>query len=401
MVQPSRIRVFTDEEYRNGGASLREDMSECKVVFGIKEMSLDFFKPEKTYVFFSHTTKGQPFNMPMLRKILDLGCTLIDYEKITESNGKRLIFFGRHAGLAGMIDTLWALGKRLEWEKIKNPFVQMKQALHYKDIKQAKEDVKRIGESIKKDGLPEMLVPFVCGFAGYGNVSKGAQEIYDQLPVEEISPSELGRQMQKGDASRKKVYKVVFKEKDTVSPSDPNALFELNDYYNHPEKYESRFEDYLPCLTLMVNAIYWDAHYPRLVTKSGLKKLFNKKPRLRMISDISCDVGGAIECNVRCTEPGNPVYLFDPIRGSAVDGVKGDGVVVLAVDNLPGELPLESSTDFSLILKEFVPAIVNADYSLSFTKCKLPDPIRRAVIVYRGRLTPGFEYLSIYLKEGL
>ena len=131
MIEPSQIRIFTDTEYKEAGADVKEDISECEVIFAIKEIPLDFFKQGKTYIFFSHTTKGQPFNMPMLKKILDLGCTLIDYEKIIDNKGRRIIFFGRYAGLAGMIDTLWAIGKRLQWERIDSPFTQIRQAYHY------------------------------------------------------------------------------------------------------------------------------------------------------------------------------------------------------------------------------------------------------------------------------
>ncbi len=138
-VQPSSIRVFSEEEFTQAGATVQEDLSPCPVIFAVKEMPLDFFEPGKTYVFFAHVIKGQPYNMPMLKKMLELGCNLIDYEKVTDEKGRRLIFFGRHAGIAGMIETLWALGQRLDWEGIPNPFTQLKHTYQYKDLAEAKE----------------------------------------------------------------------------------------------------------------------------------------------------------------------------------------------------------------------------------------------------------------------
>jgi len=119
-LQPSSIRIFSDEEYLQAGAKIQEDLSACHIIFAVKEIPADFFQPGKTYVFFSHTIKGQKKNMPMLKRMMELGCNLIDYEKVIDEKGRRLIFFGRHAGLAGMIDTLWALERRLTWEGTSN-----------------------------------------------------------------------------------------------------------------------------------------------------------------------------------------------------------------------------------------------------------------------------------------
>ncbi|MFQ6089815.1 MAG: hypothetical protein ACE5LD_00025, partial [Candidatus Bipolaricaulia bacterium] len=304
-LQPSAIRAFPDRDYIRAGAEVQEDLSPCPVIFGIKEFPIEFFEPEKTYVFFSHTIKGQPHNMPMLRRILEQGCTLIDYERIVDERARRLIFFGRHAGLAGMIDTLWALGKRLEWEGIENPFSRIRQTLDYKSLEEAKGAVSNVGEQIKEEGLPEAITPLVVGLAGYGHVSQGAQEILELLPFQELSPEELPA-FAKGSA-RDLIYKVVFKEEHMVEPLSPEDRFELQDYYDHPERYRAKFEDYLPYLTVLMNCIYWSPQYPRLVTKGYLKRLYGEgRPRLRVIGDISCDIEGAIECTLRATDPGNP-----------------------------------------------------------------------------------------------
>lgn len=398
VVQPSEIRVFKDEEYAAVGAQVQEDLSPCDVIFAVKEVPPHLLLPGKTYVYFAHVIKGQPYNMPMLKRLLDLGCVLIDYEKITDEKGRRLIFFGRHAGWAGMLDTLWALGKRLEWEGVPTPFVSIQQAHTYPDLEAARRAVQEAGERIRREGLPRDLVPLVVGFAGYGNVSRGAQEIFDLLPFQEVEPGDLAALFEQ-EPDPHTLYKVVFKEEHMVEPVDPEGSFDLQDYYNYPEKYRSRFSSYVPYLTVLVNGIYWEAKYPRLVTKAFLKDLFGgpTRPRLRVIGDISCDIEGAIECTVKCTEPGDPVYVYNPLTEEVTDGYEGEGVVVLAVDILPSELPREASIDFSAVLRQFVPAIALADYTVPFDELALPPEIKRAVIAYRGELTPDYRYLERFL----
>lgn len=398
-VQPSEIRVFREEEYAKVGVQIQEDLSGCDVIFAIKEIPPPLILPGKIYVFFAHVVKGQPHNMPMLRRLLELGCVLIDYEKVTDEKGRRLIFFGRHAGWAGMLDTLWALGKRLEWEGIPNPFSRIAQAHTYPNLEAGRQAVREAGEEIRTKGLPPTLTPLVVGFAGYGNVSRGAQEIFDLLPRQEIAPDDLATLFE-GEPDRHTLYKVVFREEHMVEPISPQDRFVLQDYYDHPQKYRSRFATYLPHLTVLINAIYWETRYPRLVTKAYLREQFGgpERPRLRVIGDISCDVEGAIECTVRCTDPGNPVYVYNPLTGETTDGYAGEGVVVLAVDILPSELPHQASVDFSAVLKRFVPAIAQADYTVPFEQLALPPEIKRAVIAYQGELTPGYRYLEPYLR---
>ena len=398
-LQPSKIRIFSDEEYIQVGAKIQEDLSPCPVVFAVKEMPLGFFQPHKTYVFFSHVIKGQKFNMPMLKRMLELKCQLIDYEKVVDEKGRRLIFFGKHAGMAGMIDTLWALGQRLSWEGISNPFHRVKNAYKYKNLAEAKEGISEVGKKIKTEGLDKSLVPLICGVTGYGHVSHGVQEILDLLPIKEISPDEIFSLVRSSNYSKNHIYKVVFKEEHTVEPISPEDHFELQDYYDHPEKYRSKFETYIPHLTLFVNCIYWDKRYPKLVTKKYLKQLFSnkEKPNLRVIGDISCDIEGSVECNLKWTQPDNPVYVYNPFEDKTTDGYEETGPVVLAVDNLPCEISKEASIYFSQVLKPFIPEIVKADFSVGFDRCILPSPIKNAVIAYHGELTPNYRYLQNYL----
>lgn len=399
-VQTSPIRVFGDSDYERAGASVVENLDDCPVVFAVKEIPKELLREGTTYIYFSHTIKGQPYNMEMLKRLMELKCQLIDYECIADEQGRRLVFFGRHAGLAGMIDTLWALGRRLEWEGIEpNPFAPAKQAFHYLDLPDAKEKLAAVGDAIAAGGLSETLAPMVFGFAGYGNVSQGAQEILDVLPVIEIEPVDLHAFFEKGRFSRNHVYKTVFHEKDLVVPREEGALFELQDYYDHPEKYRSAFNAYLPCLSVLMNCIFWTDDYPRLITNEEIAAHFSGSgiPRLRVVGEISCDPGGSIEFLLKTTDSGNPVFVYDPDSGEAIDGVAGKGPVLVAVDNLPCELPLESSQHFSQSLKPYLGAIATADYSAPFDELDLPAPIKKALIVHQGGLTPEYRYMKDFI----
>jgi len=400
IAQTSEVRVFDADEYLQAGVAVQEDLSPASTIFAVKEIPLEIFEPGKTYVFFAHVIKGQPYNMPMLKRMMELGCNLIDYEKVTDDKDRRLIFFGRHAGLAGTIDTLWAFGQRLAWEGTLNPFTQLQQAHRYRDLDEAIAALGQVKEQIERKGLPEAIYPMILGIAGYGNVSHGTQEILAHLPVVEIVPQEIEAIAESKEASRQVIYKAVFKEEHMVEPVSPDDTFELQDYYQHPEKYRSKFETYLPHLTILINAIYWDTMYPRLVTKDYVKQTYSgeKPPRLKVIGDISCDVEGAIEVTVKSTEPGDPIFVYDPETGEAKDGCEGRGPVIMAVDILPSELPRESSIDFSRTLKAYVPAIAKADFSLPFDQLDLPPEIKRALILHQGQLTPDHRYIEQFLK---
>lgn len=391
LVEPFERRTFTDNEYKEAGAEVTPDYNDAPVIFAVKEIPIKLLQKDKTYIFFSHTIKGQDYNMPLLKKIMDLGCTLIDYETMTDENGRRVVFFGKYAGYAGMIDTLHGLGKRLNLSGIETPFLQIKPAYEYRDIEEAKQHVKQVSEEIKEKGLPTEVSPLVFGFAGYGNVYKGAAEVFDLLPFEEVTPEELSDM----DEESGKIVKVVFKEKDMVKHKDGNP-FELQDYYSNPENYVSAFSKYLDNIDVLINAIYWDDRYPVFVTKKYLKE--NKDNlKLKVIGDITCDIDGAIEITYKSTPSDNPAFVYNPATDKYTDGYAGKGVVNIAVDNLPAELPRDASTGFSNALNVFVPGIVNADMDKSFEDAGYDPVIKRAVIVYKGKLTPDYQYLEEYL----
>lgn len=405
-VQTSPIRVFRDEEFRAVGAEVAERLTESRIIIGVKEIPAAFFEPGKTYVFFSHTIKRQPYNMPMLRRIVELGCTLIDYERIVDDQGRRLVFFGRYAGLAGMIDALWALGQRLKLEGVDNPFTAVRRAYEYRNLEHAKAEIGALGERIRTAGLPAGLRPLIVAFTGYGHVSQGAQEIYDLLPVREIRPHEMAT----APAAANECYQVVFREEDLVAPVAAGGRFELQDYYQHPEKYRSTFFSYVPHMQMLVNCIYWEAKYPRLLTCAQLRELFDvghggptlrggsQRPRLRVIADISCDIEGSIECTVRPTEPGEPAYVYEPRTGQVHDGLAGDGPVILAVDILPCELPADASAYFGRTLSPYLPALAGADFDRPLAESGLPAELQRATIVYKGKLTEPYRYLESEIR---
>lgn len=399
IVQPSSIRAFTDADYAEAGAAIEADLSAAGVILAIKEIPLELLQPDKTYLFFSHTIKGQAHNMPLLKRLLDLNCQLIDYERIVDPNNRRLIFFGEHAGLAGMIHTLRALGQRLAWEGIDTPLAEVQPAYVYGDLPAAQTAIKQVGRRIVTEGLPADMLPLVIGIAGYGNVSRGAQAILDLLPVQPLSPAELLTLPGSDAVKRNVIYKVVFREEDTVEPIEPGHVFDLAEFFQHPERYRGRFKTYLPYLTVLVNCIYWDGRYPRLLTKETARQLYSgdSPPKLRVVGDISCDIEGGIEPTIKATSPDAPSFVWDPATGAALDGVAGVGPVIMAVDNLPCELPRESSTAFSEALLPFIPALAVCDFSLPLAECELPPELKRAMIVYHGRLTPDYQYLEKFL----
>jgi alpha-aminoadipic semialdehyde synthase len=399
IVQYSDKRVFTEEEYVKAGAKMAKDLKKCSVIFGVKEIPLSFFEENKTYIFFSHVIKGQPGNMPMLRRMMELKCNLIDYEKVIDEQGKRLIFFGKYAGLAGMINSLWSLGLRLKEAGYKTPFSQIKQAHQYDSLEDARKVISAVGQEIAEKGLPEELRPFVVAFTGYGNVSAGAQEIFGLLPAKEISPEKLLSLRRRTHLPNNLLYKVVFKEEDLVEPIDPDSEFDLSDYYSHPENFRGVFEKYIPHIDMLINGIYWDARYPRLVTKDYLEKLFEKEsPKLKVIGDISCDINGSVECTEQSTEIEDPIFVYHPDSRTITMGHKGNGLLIMAVDILPSELPRDASNGFGDVLINFVKPISDCDFSEDFEDLDLPRAIKKGLILHQGKLTPDFEYLAKHVK---
>jgi alpha-aminoadipic semialdehyde synthase len=185
-----------------------------------------------------------------------------------------------------------------------------------------------------------------------------------------------------------------------VEPRKKGRAFELQDYYDRPDRYVSITDRFLPHLTVLMNCNYWDERYPRLITKDQVRSMWSedRPPRLRVIGDLACDIEGAVECTLRSTEYSDPIYVYDPFEGTIASGVDGLGPVVLAVDILPAELPREASDEFSATLAPFLPALARADFDLPFHELDLPPELLGAVIAHRGQLTPDYEYIREYLE---
>ena len=400
LVQSSHQRIFSDEEFDRSGIGLRDDLNACRIIFGLKEIPIEKLETDRIYFIFSHVAKGQTYNMPMLSRMMELGVTLVDYEMIADDRGRRLIFFGRHAGIAGMINSLWALGQRFALEKCSNPLTRIQQARHYQDLEEVRQAIGSVAEDISKHGLPKAMHPLVVGFVGYGNVSTGAQEIFNLLPYKDLRPHQLSSLSGRPDLDHKVAYKVVFKEEHCVTPRKPDQSFDLQDYYQHgSKKYRSMFTGYLDHLSLLVNGNYWDERYPRILTLDTCRDMWGggRQPKLRVIGDISCDINGSIECTVKPAYPDRPVYVYHPDTGKVTDGFAGHGPVIMAVEILPAEIPRESSTHFSSILKHYVTQIHAADWDGEFDELHLPAEIKKAVILYQGKLTPDYRYLQNHL----
>jgi alpha-aminoadipic semialdehyde synthase len=398
VIQPSAIRTFSDDEYRRAGAEISEELDPAGTVFAVKEIPAAMFSAGKTYVFFSHTIKGQAYNMPMLKTMIERRCNLIDYERVLNEKNQRLIFFGRYAGLAGMLDTLHGFGMKLQERGVASPFASIRQAYQYASLEEAKAEVAAIGAEIDEQGFPAELCPLIVGFAGYGNVSRGAQEIFDLLPHKVLSAAAMLEMHENFSNDNLNLYKVVFSEDDMVRARE--GAFDLQDYYARPEKYVGRFEEYLPLLTILVNCIFWTEKYPRLVTREYLKTraVLEANPRLQVIGDVSCDIEGSIEITHKATEPDAAFYTYLPGEDRFVDGVQPLGVTVMAVDNLPCEFPRESSIEFSRVLRDFVPGIAAADFARAKEGPELPYPIRKALVLHRGAFTPEYQYMKEFIK---
>lgn len=399
IVQSSPKRVFTDHEYLGAGAKISSNLRNCPIILGVKEIPVEDYEKGKTYVVFSHVVKGQPENMPRLKRMVELGCNLIDYERIVDEQGKRLIFFGYYAGLAGMINSLWALGLRLKEQGFETPFLRIKQAHKYNSLEEAKEEISEVGLEIAEQGLSENLSPVTVGFTGYGNVSQGAQEILGLLPVKEISPEKLQKLKNRNCLPQNLIYKVVFRQ-EHIAQNKEGKPFDKFDYYRNPHNYIGTFEQYLTSLTVLMNCMYWAPLFPRLVTKESVKKMFEDStiPKLTVIGDITCDPDGSIEITHKGTEIEDPLFTYNPKDDTYSMGYKNNGLLVMAVHILPSELPRESSLSFSSALVNYIKPIADCDFDDEFEDLELPRAIKKALILHKGEFTHDYRYLADFIK---
>lgn len=389
VVQPSNLRIFPDTAYATAGATIDEDLTACGTVLGVKEVPIEEMLGDKTYVYFSHTIKAQEYNMKALDALKQKNIRLLDYEVITNASGERLVKFGRFAGLAGMVDILHGLGNRLLAKGFATPFVQTGLSYQYPSLGHAKASINAAGKQMQAAGIPRELGPMVVVFTGDGAVSRGAQEIFQELPHKFVTAAELPALVKSGgDAGT--FYGCVVDCPDYCQHTGGRD-FDFAHYLKHPSEYTSHFHQTIsPHASVIVNAGYWDAKFPRMVTTEQEKELaIAGKTRLLALSDISADPQGSVEWMSKCSTIDEPFWYYDPATETTHSDVYGSGVLVNSVDNLPTEFPTEASEHFSEklapLLKNLATASVETDL--------LPE-LHRALMTSGGQMTPAYKYVD-------
>ncbi len=397
-------RAFSDLGYQEAGAEIREDLSQAQLIFGLKEVKVDQLEPKKTYLFFSHTHKGQVKNRPLLKAMMEKGITLLDYELITNSEKQRLLTaFTYFAGYAGMTDSLWTLGERLARKGVQHPMQKVPQSIQARTLEEVKDILRSVGEEIKKSGTPADLPPLITGFLGNGKTSTGAQEMYDLLPVKEIGLEELADTFHHG--SRKQVYKLVMKVADMFklkadSPYqgeqwDARQFYQI--YRREPQHFESNLDRVFPFCTVLMNCITWSPEYPRLLSRDMAEAWSQTSSTLEVIGDITCDPEGSIEFSQE-TWIDQPVFVYDPLSRQSHLGFDGEGIAVMAVTNLPCEFSADASSRFAGELSGLHTALASADWeATSLAESGLPPALSAATILWRGELTDAFAYMEEFV----
>ncbi|KAI4874970.1 hypothetical protein NFI96_032979 [Prochilodus magdalenae] len=401
LVQPSNRRAIHDRFYEKAGAVLQEDISEASVIIGVKRPPEVKVLPNKTYAFFSHTIKAQEANMGLLDDILQKNVRLIDYEKMVDENGFRIVAFGKWAGVAGMINILHGLGLRFLALGHHTPFMHIGMAHNYRNVSQAIQAVRDCGYEVALGLMPKSIGPLTFVFTGTGNVSKGAQEIFNELPCEYVEPHEMKEVSESGDPT--KVYAtVISRHHHLIRKSD--GLYDPFEYEHHPELYTSHFRSSVaPYTTCLINGIYWDPHTPRLLRRLDAQKLMKPSMpstwpglphKFLAICDISADTGGSIEFMTECTTIEKPFCMYDPNQHIDHDSVEGNGILMCSIDNLPAQLPIEATEYFGDRLLPYIWEMLPSDATRPLDDEGFSAQVKDAVITSNGKLTPKFEYIE-------
>ena len=418
VVQGSPLRVHSNAEYAAAGALIDDGIAGCDLVLSMSEPAAELIRPGGTYLYFGRTAPGQSLGDAFLRRLQGLGCTLFDGNAITDERGRNIIYIGRYIGLAGMIDTLWALGQRLKHEGYDTSFAAIRQAHQYENLASARRAIIDIAEELRDRRLPSVLRPLVFGFVGNDGISRGAQEIFDLLPHREITPSELLAGSVCGGGNE--ILKVVFPEEQTIRlarggkwaggarmaqssrtrPKDEPNRVNLTEFYRHPKHFESDFGRYLRHLSVLVNSLPRATDAASLVAKTDIEELWkgSGNPRLRVIGDLSGTVEGAVEIASVATLPDAPVYVYEPNADDIAYGVDGHGPVIVSLADPACELPEEVSAGISHALMPLIQNLANVELEAPIEKSGLPMSLRRAVVLWRGRLTPACGHLRNFLK---
>ncbi|MDQ3047157.1 MAG: NAD(P)-dependent oxidoreductase [Bacteroidota bacterium] len=361
VVQPSDWRGYTNEEYRSKGVKMQEDMNDCDILIGIKEVPKNELIPNKKYLFFSHTIKKQPHNKELLQTILKNNIQLIDYECLTDSEFNRIIGFGHYAGIVGTYNGILGYGKKY------NLF----------DLKPAHlcHDRKELREELKKIHLTNLKIIVT----GNGRVANGAIELLGALGIRRITPYEFSHY-----SYREPTYAQL--HSNNYNEANDGSAWNTSEFYAHPEKFRSTFGRYINYCDLLIHCSFWNPSAPVLFTK---KEMRSPEFRISVIADVTCDINGSIPSTTRSTTIDDKFYGYNPVTESIGDPWSNDTITVMAVDNLPCELPRDASDDFGKeLIEKVLPSLLTKDED---------GLIERGSITRDGKLMPRFEYLQDYI----
>lgn len=363
-VQWSPVRCFTDEDYEKFGIPVQESVDDAELLLGIKEVPVDMLVADRTYMFFSHTIKKQPYNRKLLQEVLRKHIRLIDYELLTDEKGIRLIGFGRWAGIVGAHYALLMLGERSGLYELK-----------------AARDCVNLQELV--DQYDTVQFPKVrIAITGGGRVAVGALEIMRYAGIEEVSIQDYLH----GEFDRP-VFVQLHSE--DLYRHKEGASFSREEFFQHPERFESHFGRFIPRTDILINCMFWDPRAPRLFSEEEARRT---DFYMRLISDVSCDIDGSVPITHEATSSDDPVFGYHTGRGTKGKPYQKDTIDVMAVPNLPNELPKDASRDFGLVMKNTVLPL--------FMKDPEDALFERATIARDGKLTPRYSYLQAY-SEGL
>lgn len=359
-IQPSHIRCYSDEEYLAFGLTLKEDLSDCDLLMGIKEVPPQLLIPGKQYFFFSHTIKKQPHNRPLMKALIEKRIHMIDYETLTDKNHHRIIGFGRYAGIVGAYNGILGYGRKYD-------LFQLKPAHLCRDRAEMEEELKRVK-------LPNIKIALTGG----GRVANGAIETLSALRIRKVTPEEFLM-----SSFREPVY-CQLNPKDYVERSQDHN-FDLNDFLTHPEHFVSQFLPYTKVTDVFISAHFWDPRSPKMFTIEDMKA---PDFHISVIADITCDINGSVPTTLRASSIQKPFYGYNPNTNQEDVPFHKETICVMAVDNLPCELPRDASDDFGKdLLERVLPFLLNQDTE---------QMIERASICKHGELMPSFNYLSDY-----
>ena len=361
LVESSDIRVFSDQQYKEAGFEVTQDMTGCDVLFGVKEVPIAALIPNKKYFFFSHTVKKQPYNRALMRAILDKNIELYDHETITKKNGNRLIGFGRYAGIVGAYNGFRAIG-------LKNTTFTLPKA-------ETLAGQQELIEALKGIDIPKYKILLT----GNGKVAYGAKEMLDALHIKQVSVQDYIE-----NSFDEPVYCLADVLDYNKHKEDKNTT--NTHFYAHPGAYTSDFYRFAKVTDFFIAGHFYGNGAPFLFTREDAK---SNDFKIKFVADISCDVDGPVASTIRASTIADPLYGYDPKSESEVSYTSENAIVVMAVDNLPCELPMDASEGFgALFLENVIPAFFNDDKD---------GVLNRSKMTANGKLTARFAYLQDYI----